>query len=121
MFMGFILATLAIFAGVKIATSLLVMAVPVVDALWVIGERIKSKKPVFGGDNRHLHYKLLELGWSQKKIMFFFCSITLCVAVVALNTRAMGKVITLLLVASIMIATLIFVNRKIKNNSLKVV
>lgn len=119
MFMGFILASLAIFAGVKIATALLIMAVPVIDALWVIGERMKSSDSVFKSDNRHLHYKLLELGWSQKRIIVFFYTITLCVSAVALNTRAMGKMITLILVAVIMSATLMFINKKMKLVSFK--
>lgn len=119
MFMGFILAALAVFAGVKIATAILIMAVPVIDALWVIGERMKSSDSVFKSDNRHLHYKLLELGWSQKRIIVFFYAITLCISAVALNTRAMGKMITLILVAVIMSATLMFINKKMKLVSFK--
>jgi len=67
MFLGFILATLAIFSGGKIATALLVMGFPVMDAIWVIAQRIKSGKSPFKGDARHLHYRLLEKGWTRKK------------------------------------------------------
>jgi len=113
MFFGFILATLAIFAGTKIATALLVMAVPIIDAFWVIGERMRSGDSIFKSDNRHLHHKLLEIGWSPKKVASFFYSVTFLIAIVAVNTRAMGKAITLIIVAAIMIATLIFVNRRL--------
>jgi len=41
MFMGFILAILAIFAGAKIATTFLVLTIPIIDALWVIGQRFQ--------------------------------------------------------------------------------
>lgn len=113
MFMGFILAVLAIFAGTKIATAILVMAVPFIDCIWVIGERIKNKKSIFKPDKMHLHYKLLELGWSQKKIAFYFYGVTILVATVALNTRFIGKAVTLLAAAVIMAIFLMVVSRKI--------
>lgn len=114
-FMGFMLGSLAIFAGAKIATALLVMAVPVIDAIWVIGERIRSGNSIFKADHRHLHFKLLELGWSQKQIALFFYVITLLIAAVALNARAVGKMITIILVAIIMSAALLYINRKLNN------
>lgn len=116
MFMGFILAALAIFAGTKIATALLVMAIPIIDAVWVIGERIRSGKSIFKSDSRHLHYKLLDLGWTQRKIALFFCFITICIALIAVNTRVIGKIVTMALVAIIMLAVFLFLNRKLASN-----
>lgn len=114
MFMGFILAVLAIFAGTKIATSILVMSIPVIDFIWVIGERIKNKKSIFKPDKMHLHHKLLELGWSQKKVAIYFYGITILVSIVALNTRFIGKTITLLAAAAILAISLVVINKKIK-------
>jgi len=109
--MGFILAVLAIFAGAKIATTLLVLIIPIADALWVIFERYRSKKSIFVPDKRHLHFRLLEIGWSQRKICFFYYGVTAFVAVLALNTRAMGKAVAFSLFASI-IVLVIFLTRK---------
>jgi UDP-GlcNAc:undecaprenyl-phosphate GlcNAc-1-phosphate transferase len=114
LFMGFFLAVLAVFSGTKIATALLVMALPVIDFVWVIGERIRNKKSIFKPDRKHLHFKLLELGWSQKKINIFFYIITLAVAAIALNTRFIGKSITFFLVAVIMAVALLSIKNKIK-------
>ncbi|MFA4818004.1 MAG: MraY family glycosyltransferase [Parcubacteria group bacterium] len=114
MFMGFILAVLAIFAGTKIATSILVMSIPVIDFIWVIGERIKNKKSIFQPDMFHIHYKLLSLGWSQKKTAFYFYAITILISAVALNTRFIGKTITLLATAAIMAVSLLVINKKIR-------
>ncbi|MFA6159607.1 MAG: MraY family glycosyltransferase [Parcubacteria group bacterium] len=113
MFMGFSLGILAIFAGTKIATSLLALAIPIIDFFWVIGERIRNKKSIFIPDRNHLHYKLMELGWSQRKIVLGYWIITSIIACVALNTRAIGKGITLLLVLIIMITSILIINRKI--------
>lgn len=113
LFMGFILAVLGIFAGTKIATALLVLAIPIIDTVWVIGERWRAGAAIYKPDQRHLHFKLLELGWSQKKITLFFYAITILIAAIALNTRAIGKLITIALVAIIMVGALTLINRKI--------
>lgn len=113
MFMGFALAVLAIFAGTKIATALLIMAVPIIDALWVVFERMKSGQSIFEADKRHLHYKLAEIGWSPRLICLFFYVVTIAVAIVALNTRAIGKAMTIVLAAVIMVIFVYYVNRRI--------
>ena len=102
MFMGLALAVLSIFSGAKIATAVLVLAIPLIDFIWVIGERIKKGKSIFLADKNHLHHKLLEIGWSQKKIALVYYAITLVIAVVALNTRTIGKSVTLLAFGIIM-------------------
>lgn len=113
MFMGFSLAVLAVFAGTKIATSLLVLAIPIIDLFWVIKERIKNKKSIFIPDRNHLHYKLMELGWSQKKIVLVYWGVTIIIASVALNTRAIGKGITLFLTGIVIVGAILIINKKI--------
>jgi len=114
MFMGFLLATLAIFAGTKIATAILILALPLIDFIWVIGERMRNKKSIFKPDQRHLHHKLLELGWSQKKIDGYFYAVTLLFAIIALNTRALGKILTLTLFVLVATFFLFWINKKTK-------
>ncbi|EKE15856.1 MAG: hypothetical protein ACD_11C00103G0058 [uncultured bacterium] len=113
MFMGFILAVLAIFAGLKIATTLLVAAIPVVDAFWVIYERIKNKRSIFSPDKRHLHHKLLDLGWSQNKICLFFYIITIVIALVSLNTKTAGKSVAIFSVIFIVSAIISIIRKKV--------
>lgn len=77
-FLGFILSVLAIFAGGKIATVFLVMGFPILDAFWVILKRLKQGKSLFEGDRSHLHYNLLDRGWSQREtvlFIYFLCAI----------------------------------------------
>lgn len=112
MFMGFMLGVVAIFAGAKIATTMLVMAVPVIDAIWVMGERLRDGKSVFLPDRRHLHFRLLEIGWSPRKICFFYYGITAIVAFVALNTRAFEKVAAFFLVTIFMFLLYRVINTK---------
>ena len=80
-FFGFILATLAVIAGMKIATLMLIVILPLIDAVWVVFDRIRNKQSVFVGDHRsrHLHYRLISIGWSEKKIVFVFGIFLACI------------------------------------------
>jgi len=112
-FMGYILAIMAIFAGAKIATTLLVLAVPVIDALWVIFERWRAGDSIFSPDKKHLHYRLMELGWSSSKICLFYYGITIVVAFIALNTNALGKMFCLGLITIFMLLVLFSIRRRL--------
>lgn len=96
-FLGFMLSVLAIFSGGKIATALLILGFPIIDAVWVMAGRLKSGGSLFRGDASHLHYRLLERGWSQKKIACFIYSVCSFFAVAAILFQGIGKIISLLL------------------------
>lgn len=113
-FMGFSLSILAILAGTKIATALLVMAIPIIDFFWVILERLRKKRSIFHPDQSHLHHKLLEIGWSQRKITLVYCGATALIGVVALNTRIIGKSITLFLATILMLGVYFWIDSRIK-------
>ena len=74
--LGFLLAVMSIFSGAKIATTLLVLGVPVLDAIFVIFRRtILEKKPPWKGDLLHLHHHFVR-AWGEKPTAIFliFCS-----------------------------------------------
>ncbi len=71
-FIGFFLAAMAIIAGTKIATAMIVLAIPLVDFIWVIVERKKVGWPITKKDKRHLHYKLRRLGWNDGVIVMSY-------------------------------------------------
>lgn len=114
MFLGFLITALSVVAGTKIATALLVLALPVADALWVIGERFRAGVSVFRADERHLHYRLRKLGWSEGRIAATFFSVTLAIAPIALFTRSVGKLIAFAAVSAAIFSFLFFVGRKVK-------
>ncbi|TSD01965.1 MAG: Uncharacterized protein Athens071425_214 [Parcubacteria group bacterium Athens0714_25] len=122
-FMGFILAVLAIFSGAKIATTLLVMTLPLADSIWVIWKRIRFRDSVFSPDNKHLHHCLLKMGWSQKKIALLFYTVTGIVVIIALNTRALGKMVAILMVFALTLMMMFFIDaqmlKKEKYNVIK--
>lgn len=114
MFLGFLVATLAVIAGTKIATALLVLSLPIVDALFVLWQRLREGVSLFRPDRRHLHFKLLELGWSERQIASFFFFITALIAVISLHTQALGKFVAMLLVLCIIFSLIFFVDNRLR-------
>lgn len=109
---GLFVTVLAVIAGTKIATALLVLSLPIADALWVIGERLLSGQSIFRPDQRHLHYRLQELGWSEGKIAWFFFLLTGLIGLIALSTEALGKFFATIFVFGIIFFFLVFVAKK---------
>ena len=68
MFLGFVLAVTSIIGGAKIATTLLVLIVPVLNIALVILDRLRTRKNPMRADRTHLHDRLLDHGWSQRQI-----------------------------------------------------
>lgn len=112
-FAGFMLASLSVLSGTKIATALLVLSLPVLDALWVFFERVRSgASPFLGGDARHLHYRLREIGWSDRRIVAWYTVSAALIGALALSVDAIGKTVSFVLVCLSVFAFLSWVRRK---------
>jgi len=101
-FAGFMLAVLAIVSGGKIATTLLVMGIPLLDMTWVIIQRVRSGQSPFSGDRRHLHYKLQELGLSQRQIALLLYLLSGSFGLAGLLLQSKGKLVALLVMVAVM-------------------
>jgi UDP-GlcNAc:undecaprenyl-phosphate GlcNAc-1-phosphate transferase len=71
MFLGFALASLSILAPAKVATALLVLGIPIVDVAWLTIQRWRRGAPTQAGRD-HLHYRLLDVGLSQRQIVLLY-------------------------------------------------
>lgn len=109
LFLGFLIAVLAVIAGTKIATAFLVLALPIMDALFVLWQRVRERSSPFQPDKRHLHYKLLSLGWSERQIALFFFSFTILIAFLSLSTQGFEKFLSLFFVFSLIFIFLLFI------------
>jgi UDP-GlcNAc:undecaprenyl-phosphate GlcNAc-1-phosphate transferase len=77
-FLGFTLGVLSIIGGAKMASILLVMGLPLLDVAWQIFHRLLRGQNPVRGDRGHLHFRLLDLGLSQRQIVagyYVFCAI----------------------------------------------
>jgi UDP-GlcNAc:undecaprenyl-phosphate GlcNAc-1-phosphate transferase len=110
-FAGFMLGVLAIVSGSKIATAMLVMGIPLLDALWVILQRIMNKQSPIQGDRRHLHFRLLDIGFSEPQAVLFLYALSGFFGATALFLQSMGKLVALfmlVLVMVVIVATILF-------------
>ncbi|MFN3301528.1 MAG: glycosyltransferase family 4 protein [Patescibacteria group bacterium] len=117
-FSGFILGVLAIISGSKIATLLLVLGIPILDMIWVILRRIfKEKRSPFLADKKHLHYRLLNFGFSHQGAVIFLWGLALIFGLIGIffpTTKI--KVLALGILIFLMIGLAILIkNKKIKN------
>lgn len=69
---GLVLSVLSILISSKIATSILIILIPFLDAFVTAARRILQGKSPFKGDRGHLHHILLDRGWSVRKIAVFY-------------------------------------------------
>jgi UDP-GlcNAc:undecaprenyl-phosphate/decaprenyl-phosphate GlcNAc-1-phosphate transferase len=82
--LGYALGALSIVAGAKVASALLVLWVPIIDVAWQIYRRWRRHQSPALGDRGHLHFRLLDMGWPQSRIVLVYYSITALLGVVAL-------------------------------------
>jgi UDP-GlcNAc:undecaprenyl-phosphate GlcNAc-1-phosphate transferase len=118
---GFMLGTLAIIAGGKIATALLILGIPALDILWAIGRRVFARKSAFVSDRGHLHFRLLDAGFSHRQAVLLLYTLTAVFGSVTLVTRGSQKLYALLVLALVMIlltlAVILVYRKKIKTHS----
>lgn len=81
----FALAYLSLLWWAKIGTVIVVLLLPLFDAIWVIIDRVWFRKvSPFKGDFTHLHYRLMALGWNRTEVRVVLRSISLFLAIIML-------------------------------------
>jgi len=96
---GYFLAVLSILSGAKVATAILVLGIPMMDALYSIVRRVLQGKSPFWGDRGHLHHRLMDLGWGKRRVAVFYWLVSGFLGFLALNLNAKQKMYTIVLVA----------------------
>jgi UDP-GlcNAc:undecaprenyl-phosphate GlcNAc-1-phosphate transferase len=96
-----LLAIVSILSSSKLATAILVMGIPTVDALFTILRRLVQRKNPFFGDNKHLHHLLLDLGYSQRQIALFYWCISAILGLVSLTLESKSKLFAIIMVGII--------------------
>ncbi len=82
--LGYAIATLGIAAGAKLALLLLVLAIPIVDVAWLMVSRLRAGQSIGQADRRHLHFRLLDLGLSQRQVVLLYYAYCTVLGIAAL-------------------------------------
>lgn len=72
MVLGYALASLSILAPAKVATALLVLGIPIIDVGWLSIQRWRQRRNPMVAGRDHLHYRLLDVGFSQRQIVLLY-------------------------------------------------
>jgi len=112
MVLGYAIATLGIAAGAKLALVLMVLALPILDVAWMIVSRLRAGQAIGQGDRRHLHFRLLSLGLSQRQVVFLYYAYCLLLGAAALLIQSrLLKLVTLLILAGVILFVLAWLAR----------
>ena len=112
-FLGFMLATLSIqgvfksYAVISFAVPLLILGLPLFDALFAMIRRILRGQSPMTADRGHLHHRLVDMGFSQKQTVFILYAISGVLGITAVLLAESGALRALLLVICVLILLLI--------------
>lgn len=85
LYIGFMLGVLSIISGSKVAITLIIMGIPLLDMFWTIVRRLmEHKNPLTSADKKHLHHRFLAAGFSVKQTSLILYIISLILGVSAL-------------------------------------
>lgn len=97
LFLGFILAASSMLGStVKSSTTVAILVpavalgVPISDTVWAFARRFKQRRSIFDGDRGHIHHRLLDLGFSQRKAVMLLYALSIALATVAMGI-ALGR------------------------------
>lgn len=115
-FFGFVIAVLAIFSGGKVATAFLVLGIPILDMIWVVLRRLFSGQKFWKGDLKHLHHRLLAIGFSEKQVVIMYYVVTAffgSTAVIFVSSQQkLFMLIALIVLMLILAGALVFIPNK---------
>lgn len=109
-FLGYLVAVCAILSGAKVGTAILVMAVPLIDGVFAVIRRMISGTSPFLGDRGHLHHRLMELGFGQRRVALFYWFLCAILGAIALVLPSTDKLFAGSVVAIIVLGGLLWLN-----------
>ena len=81
---AYALAVLALLGTAKVAAALLILGVPIIDALFVIVGRIAAGRSPYTPDESHIHRRLLSYGFSHRGSVLVLYALTAGLSILAL-------------------------------------
>jgi UDP-GlcNAc:undecaprenyl-phosphate GlcNAc-1-phosphate transferase len=112
-FLGYALSALGLIAGARVATVLMVIGLPIVDVAWQIFDRLRRRRPPTQGDRGHLHFRLLDLGISQRAIALLYWGFCALFGVLTLTIPSrLYKLIALVGIGVVVILVLAWLSRR---------
>jgi UDP-GlcNAc:undecaprenyl-phosphate/decaprenyl-phosphate GlcNAc-1-phosphate transferase len=113
MFLGYALGVVSIIGGAKIATAVLVLGFPILDAALVIIRRLAAgRSPMQGGDDAHLVHQLRKAGLSVRQIALLLYGLTALFGALSISLFKEQKFFAFAAVICAIGALIVFLRRR---------
>ncbi len=107
LFLGFMMAVLSVVGPLKRSTVIavvvpvIVLGIPIFDTFFAILRRFVNRKPIMQADRGHLHHRLMDSGYGQRRtvIMLYGISGIMGMAAVLISRELYKDAIVLVLIA----------------------
>ena len=126
LFLGFVLSIISILGINKMATTVALLVpitalgIPIYDTFLAILRRLSLKKNIMISDRKHLHYRLLDIGLDQRKVVLFMYCVAVYFGLVSLLLVLIQAKYAVLLLLILMLGVVLgmkgigFMERKIR-------
>lgn len=109
LFLGFMTAVFSLLnlknvTFLSLIVPLVILAIPIGDTLYAIIRRTLNKQPISMADNKHIHHRLMALGFSHKQSVKILYTMTTVFCIVALLLPVANTLGIILLTASLIVS-----------------
>jgi UDP-GlcNAc:undecaprenyl-phosphate GlcNAc-1-phosphate transferase len=109
LFLGFMIAVLSVVGPLRRSTLIavivpvMVLGIPIFDTAFAIFRRLVNKKPIMQADKGHLHHRLMESGYGQRRavLMLYGISGVMGMAAVLMSRELIKDAFVLVIIACI--------------------
>jgi UDP-GlcNAc:undecaprenyl-phosphate GlcNAc-1-phosphate transferase len=114
-FLGFILGSVSVMGLFKFTTVIsfvipfLVLGLPLFDLLFSVVRRIASGKSPAEADGKHVHHRLIDMGFSQKQAVTILYAISAALGITAVLATNDDEIRALLFAAAVLVALVVAV------------
>jgi UDP-GlcNAc:undecaprenyl-phosphate GlcNAc-1-phosphate transferase len=113
LFLGLMIGELSILAGAKLATVMLILAIPIMDTAYTIVRRLMAGVKFTQRDTNHLHHRMMKAGLSQRQVCLVYFTVAGFFGFVVLIPVTIVKIIAALIASLTYVGLLIFINQSI--------
>jgi len=108
---GFLLGILSILSFGKLGTAVLILSIPIIDAIYTMIRRLEKKQSPFRADWGHFHHRLMEIGWGKRRIAWFYWLISLILGISSLFLKGIQKLIAFMTIALLLLVFMFIIER----------
>jgi UDP-GlcNAc:undecaprenyl-phosphate GlcNAc-1-phosphate transferase len=116
---GFLLGILSILSFGKVGAAILILSIPMLDAVYTIIRRLRNCQSPFRADWGHFHHRLLEIRWGKRRIAVFYWLISLFLGIFSLFLEGTEKLLAFITVGVMLFFFIILIEHIKKEDLVK--